>query len=106
MNQLLIEAGLLDPATSPAIGLVVETRCSYFESVAYPKGVEVGVRVDHIGRSSVRYAVAAFRYGAEDAAAQGEFTHVYVDRVTQRPTPIGAELLAYFDSLRRPGIEE
>src|SRR5215204_3602404 len=33
VNGHLIEAGLLDIATSPAIGLVVETGCTYYESV-------------------------------------------------------------------------
>jgi acyl-CoA thioester hydrolase len=30
VNQLLIARGLLDPASSPVIGLVVESRCRFF----------------------------------------------------------------------------
>ena len=64
VNATLIEAGLLDPATSEVIGLVVETSCRYFVSLSYPESVEVGVAVEHLGRSSVRYQVGMFRAGA------------------------------------------
>ena len=51
----------------------------------------VGVRVARIGTSSVRYEIAVFRNDDEDAAAEGHFVHVYVDRVTKRPVPIPEE---------------
>ena len=88
VNAILIEAGLLDPASSEVIGLVVETNCVYFSSLAFPDAIEVGVAVEELGRSSVRYRVAAFKVGAPLAAAQGRYTHVYVTRARQRPTPI------------------
>lgn len=88
VNAILIEAGLLDPATSPIIGLVVETSCRYYSSLAYPDPAEVGVAVEHLGRSSVRYHLAVFKAGAATAAAAGRFTHVYVVRATGRPVPI------------------
>jgi acyl-CoA thioester hydrolase len=88
VNALLIEAGLLDPATSPVIGLVVESFCRYFTSLTYPEHAEVGVTVEHLGRSSVRYRLAVFEAGAPEAAAAGGYTHVYVDRATNRPVPI------------------
>jgi acyl-CoA thioester hydrolase len=88
VNAILIEAGLLDPATSPIVGLVVETSCRYYSSLTYPDLAEVGVAVEHLGRSSVRYHLAVFKSGAPVAAAAGRFTHVYVDRQTNRPLPI------------------
>ena len=88
VNDLLIRAGLLDPATSPVIGLVVESSCRFFASLAFPDAVEVGVRVEQLGRSSVRYVLAVFRAGEPTAAAQGRYTHVYVERASGRPTPI------------------
>ena len=88
VNTILIEAGLLDPATSPVIGLVVETSCRFFSSLAYPDPVEVGVRIERLGRSSVNYGLAVFKAGAPSAAAEGRFTHVYVERLSGRPTPI------------------
>jgi acyl-CoA thioester hydrolase len=88
VNALLVEAGLLDPATSAIIGLVVESHCVYLSSLAFPDAVEIGVAVEHLGKSSVRYRLAAFKTGAPLAAAQGGYTHVYVARTTQRPVPI------------------
>lgn len=88
VNGWLIEEGLLDVARSPVIGLVVETGCTYFESVAFPERLEAGIAVAHLGRSSVRYRIGIFREGEELAAAQGHFVHVHVDRATQRPVDI------------------
>ena len=89
MNQLMIERGLLDPAGSDAVGLVVESHCRYFGSLAYPEPVEVGLAVASLGRSSVTYRLAVFaKGGAATAAAEGGYTHVYVERASGRPCPI------------------
>ena len=100
VNGLLIEAGVLEPSRSGTVGLVVETRCTYFESVAFPDRLEIGVRVAHVGRSSVRYDLAVFREGTVLAAARGAFTHVYVDRASQKPVPIPDEVRAVLEKLR------
>ncbi len=94
MNAWLVEGGFLDPATSGIVGLVVETGCTYFESVAFPEVVEVGIAVERLGNSSVTYRIGVFREGAAQAAAQGRFTHVYVQRAGQKPVPIPASLRA------------
>lgn len=88
VNGWLIEQGLLDFKESPVIGLVAETGCIYFESVAFPERLEAGIGVAHLGRSSVRYRIGIFKEGADRAAAQGHFVHVHVDRKTQRPVDI------------------
>lgn len=88
VNAWLIESGLLDPATSPVIGLVAETGCTYFESVSFPETVEIGMAVARIGTSSVTYRLGVFREGADQAAAHGRFVHVHVERATQRPVPV------------------
>ncbi|MDB5557529.1 MAG: hypothetical protein JWQ36_463 [Enterovirga sp.] len=90
VNAHLVENGVLDPATSPVTGLVVETACTYFESIAFPETVEAGIAVTTLGRSSVTYRVAIFKAGGELAAAQGRFTHVYVERASGRPVEIPA----------------
>jgi acyl-CoA thioester hydrolase len=102
VNAILIEAGLLDPETSPVIGLVVETNCRYYASLAYPEQVEVGVAVEHLGRSSVRYHLAVFKLGASAAAAAGRFTHVYVDRATNRPVSIPDPHRRLMEKLKTP----
>ena len=88
VNQLLIERGLLDPATSPVIGLVVDSRCRFLASLAFPDAVEVGVAVEAIGRSSVNYRLGIFKAGTPSAAADGRYTHVYVERASGRPVAI------------------
>lgn len=88
VNGWLVERGLLSIGNSSVIGLVVESGCTYFESVAFPESLEAGIAVAHLGRSSVRYEIGIFKAGAGFAAAQGHFVHVYVDRATQRPVEI------------------
>ncbi|HEU4460009.1 MAG TPA: thioesterase family protein [Methylibium sp.] len=86
VNGHLIDAGALDLyANDGVIGLVVETQCRYFAPLAFPQRIDAGVRVAHLGRSSVRYEVGLFAQGTEASAAHGHFVHVYVDRATRRP---------------------
>jgi acyl-CoA thioester hydrolase len=99
VNGWLIEKGLLAIAESPVIGLVVESACTYFESVAFPDALEAGIAIAHLGRSSVRYRIGIFKSGAEQASAQGHFVHVYVDRGTQRPVEIPPKTRAMLSEL-------
>lgn len=99
VNQTLIEAGVLDLERSDVIGLVVHSFAHYFEPVSCPGTVTVGVRVAHLGRSSVGYEFAMFRDGEDMAAAQGGFTHVYVARETRRPVDLPAPLRAVLEEL-------
>jgi acyl-CoA thioester hydrolase len=92
VNGYLIAHGALDPHASAVIGLVVETKCNYFESLAFPDEVHAGLRVGRLGASSVRYEIGLFRGEAAQAAAQGHFVHVYVDRATRRPVALPAAL--------------
>ena len=92
VNRCLIDMGMLDIASSEVIGLVVETGCTYFASLACPDELEVGFKVAHLGTSSVRYELAVFKQGEPAPAAQGHFVHVYVDRSTRRPAPIPVAL--------------
>ena len=103
VNGWLMEKGLLDFRESPVIGLVVETGCTYFESVAFPDALEAGIRVARLGRSSVRYEIGIFRAGAAQAAAQGHFVHVYVDRATQRPVEMPAAIRAALGEIAGAG---
>jgi acyl-CoA thioester hydrolase len=101
VNQILIQEKILDPLNSPIVGLVVDTRCSYFRPLKFPDAIEVGVRTLAIGTSSVRYAIGIFSGESPKAAAQGEFTHVYVDRTSQRPVPIPADVRTVIEALRK-----
>lgn len=88
VNDYLIAQGALDIDHGAVIGLVVESGCHYFAAAAFPEALQAGMRVVHIGTSSVRYEIAIFRNGSDLAMAQGHFVHVYVDRVMRQPTPL------------------
>jgi acyl-CoA thioester hydrolase len=88
VNAYLIEQGALDIHAGEVIGLVIETQCQYFAPLAFPQTVQAGLRVAHLGRSSVRYEVGLFAEGEDLCAACGHFVHVYVDRATRRPVPL------------------
>jgi len=98
VNSLLIEAGALDIHGGEVIGLVVETHCNFFESLAFPQRIEAGVRVANQGRSSVRYEIGLFAESAPLCAARGHFVHVYVDRDSRRP--VAALPDAYLQTLK------
>jgi acyl-CoA thioester hydrolase len=88
VNAWLIEAGLLDVADGDPICIVAETGCRYARPLSYPKPVEVGLAVERLGTSSVRYRLGVFPRGVETAAAEGFFVHVCVGRETRRPVPL------------------
>lgn len=92
VNQTLIELGVLDLRQSAVIGLVVHSQTSYFRPVSFPDSVVLGLRVGRLGRSSVTYEFALFRGDDETAAAQGSYTHAYVDRATSQPVPLPSAL--------------
>ena len=89
INSYLIERCGLHPPTSNQIGLVVHSQCQFFGSVAFPAVVELGLRVDKLGNSSVTYEVGLFESGQDDVKAVGGFTHVFVEREQNRPATSG-----------------
>ncbi|MDM7958089.1 thioesterase family protein [Blastomonas sp.] len=100
VNEYLIRAGALDIHGGDTIGLVVDTGCAYFAPAAFPDTIHAGIRVDHIGTSSVRYGVGLFRNDDQDAAAAGHFTHVYVNRASRRPVSLPDSLRTALDAIR------
>jgi acyl-CoA thioester hydrolase len=100
VNGHLIREGALDIHKGEVIGLVVETQCNYFAPLEFPQLVEAGLRVAHLGRSSVRYEVGLFAKGGETTAAKGHFVHVYVDRASRRPAELPAKLKTVLEALR------
>lgn len=113
VNRFLVEEGGLDIHAGPVIGVAVESGCRFSRSFAFPQVVEAGLRVAHLGTSSVRYEVGLFvgpAVGADTAdnehpieaagldagedaiAAEAFFVHVFVDREQRRPVPVPAPL--------------
>jgi acyl-CoA thioester hydrolase len=103
VNRFLIEQGVLDIHKGETVGFVVDTGCSYFSPLAFPDTVHVGLRVDRIGRSSVRYELGLFRNNEERASAAGHLVHVYVDRHAGRSAPIPEAARRALESIAIPG---
>jgi len=91
VNGWLVGEGLLDIQAGNPIALVAETRCSYLAPLEFTQDVDVGLAVAKLGASSVRYSIGVFAQGADIAAAQGEFVHVLVDRMSRRPVDMPAD---------------
>ena len=92
INAWLIGEGGLDIHAGPVIALCAESHCQFHAELSFPDTVHAALRVGHLGRSSVRYEIGLFRNDDTHAAAEGFFVHVYVDRLTRRPTPLNAGL--------------
>jgi len=99
INRYLVDAGGLDIARGPVIGLCVESHCRYARPVSFPDEVEGRMRVEHLGRSSVRYGIGIFVAGQEAPVAEGWFVHVFVDRQTRKATPIPPSIRAALERL-------
>jgi acyl-CoA thioester hydrolase len=97
INAYLIDAGL-DIQRGAAIGVCAESHCRFLGEFAFPQMIDAGLRVEHLGNSSVRYGIGLFRSDSASkeadtaASAEGWFVHVFVDRGTRRATPIPAPI--------------
>ncbi|NKF21447.1 acyl-CoA thioesterase [Solimonas marina] len=94
INEYLIRHGGLDIHRGAQIGVCAESHCRYLDSLAFPDQVDAGLRVAHLGRSSVRYEIGLFREGQPTPAAEGWFVHVFVDRDSRRPASLPETLRA------------
>jgi acyl-CoA thioester hydrolase len=104
VNGWLIQAAGTDIRRLPAIGLVAETSCRFLAPTGFPDRLQIGLALEHVGRSSIVYRLAAFRENADGAPQQrpsalGRFVHVYVDQLTRRPVPIPAVIRGAVASL-------
>ncbi len=100
INNWLINEGGLDIHGGEVIGLCVESHCTYHASLTFPESAAVGLRVGHLGNSSVRYEVGIHRADRSELIAEGHFVHVFVDRTTRRPVPLQDPLRTALTRLR------
>ncbi len=100
INDYLIDPGGFDIHGGPVVGVCAESTCRYRAPFAFPELVEAGLRVGHLGRTSARYEIGLFKEGREQAAAQGHFVHVFVERAAMAPVPIPAAIRAALERIR------
>jgi acyl-CoA thioester hydrolase len=100
VNQYMLGRGVLDLESSPTVCLVVETGCTFFSPIRFPDRVHCGLRVLHLGTSSVRYEIGVFRNDEPLTAARGHFVHVCCERDSHTPVAMPAALRAALEPLR------
>ena len=89
-----------DLVADPVAYLVVENGCVYFRPIAFPDAVQCGLRVTHVGTSSMRFEIGIFRNDEPLAAAHGYFVQVCCDRPTQRPMRMPDPVRAALEAIR------
>jgi len=101
VNSWLIKTNSLVIPSGPIIGLVVETRCTYFSEIGFPGVLTAGLKVNRIGESSVQYEVGLFFGKEKKTAARILFTHVCVDSNSKKPVKIPDKLLQSLKSINK-----
>jgi acyl-CoA thioester hydrolase len=71
----------------------------FLRQISFPDLLQIGVRLEKAGTSSVIYQLAVFRREDVEPSAVGRFVHVYVDTGTRRPVPIPSSIRAALDQL-------
>ena len=99
INRWLIEEGGLDIHRGQVFGVCAESHCRFEAAVAFPEGIDAGLRVGKLGGSSVRYEIGLFREDSEERLATGWFVHVFVDRDSRRPAEIPEPIRASLERL-------
>ncbi|KAH6869049.1 fungal-specific transcription factor domain-containing protein [Thelonectria olida] len=85
VNAYLIQSGDLNPTSSSQRGLVAHSHTDYFSPMSFPAIAELGLRINHIGKSSVSYEVGVFTRGAEAISEWDE--DVYPGRLGENLGP-------------------
>lgn len=100
VTSYLARAVQRDLANDPVSYLVAENGCTYFRPIAFPDAVQCGLRVTHIGTSSMRFEIGIFRNDEPLTSALGYFVQVCCDRATQRPIPMPQPVRAALEVLQ------
>ena len=109
VNIYLIERCGFTPPSSPLIGLVVSSHCQVrysepslnllismiamivFSPLGFPQVIDLGLRVNKLGTSSVIYEVGFFEEGKDTPAAVGGYAQVFVESESRKSTAFGPE---------------
>jgi len=79
--------------------LVVESCAQFHTEVLFSDTVEIGLGVERVGTSSVRYRLGVFCNDQSQSAVDGAFTHVFVNHSTRRPVPVPDQFRSQFLAL-------
>ncbi|MBC6443488.1 MAG: acyl-CoA thioesterase [Rhodobacteraceae bacterium] len=92
VNGWLLDNGLLQLKHPEIVFIVAETACKYHAEIVFPDVIHAGMRIEHLGRSSVVWQIGIFRNDVQTAAAEGRFVHVHVRRqgLKSVPMPVSA----------------
>lgn len=63
----------------------------FFAPVGFPQILDLGLRVNKLGTSSVTYEVGVFEEGKDSPAAVGGYTHVFVASRSRKSAPMAKE---------------
>ena len=99
VNTWMIRNAGLDPLEGATVGLVVEVHCEYKAQAEFPDVVSAGLRVGHLGTSSVRFEVGLRRSDGE-TFFEGHFVQAFVDRETREAAPIEGDFRAALKGLQ------
>ncbi len=84
-------------ATLAALGgdlFVRKSTLEYLAPAGYDDALDVGIRFESAGTSSLRFVAAVFR--GEELLVHGEIVYVWTDAATRRPQPVPAVLVDAF----------
>ena len=90
INGWLITGARVDVLALPELGVVAESGCRFFRELEYPHPLDVGVRVERLGRSSITYALGLFdcrHRGGRGARATGSTSTSTARPAGDRPDP-------------------
>lgn len=98
--EFMMRACEIDLLNAPVFTFVAESLCRFRRPLSWPHTVTAGLRVEHLGTSSVRYGIGLFDDSSDQPAAEGHWVHVFVDRENQRPIAIPETVRAVFERHR------
>lgn len=102
VNNFLIKQCDIDLVAGDTIALVVSSGCEYLSPIVFPDKIDVGLRVDSLGRSSVHYSAALFKENTVQASAFGHFVHVFADRFSNKPEKIDEHVRKKMTKIMKP----
>lgn len=88
INHFLINNCGLNIKSDPVIAYIVHSDCTYHNGISFPDQIEIGLRINKIGTTSVTYGLALFKKGEEEASVSATFIQVFVNRENEKPIAI------------------